>query len=156
MRGQPGHCAPSERPYLLDSVFFAKKKKTFLWPWAPLKSQTSLDCILWAAECWSISGGGPDCCPIWDETRTPRGECRPPAFLLFLSLPLPHCRWQTELHSWSQWGFPGGSDGKESACHAGNMGSIPGLGRSPGEGNGYPLQYSCLGNSMDRGASQWH
>ena len=43
-------------------------------------------------------------------------------------------------------GFPGGSDGKESACNAGDMGLIPGLGRSPREGNGYPLQYSCLGN----------
>ena len=49
-------------------------------------------------------------------------------------------------------GFPGGSDGKESACDAGNPDSIPGLGRSPGEGNGYPPQYSCLENSMDRGA----
>ena len=48
--------------------------------------------------------------------------------------------------------FPGGSDGKESACNAGDRGSIPGLGRSPGEENGNPLQYSCLGNSMDRGA----
>ena len=51
-------------------------------------------------------------------------------------------------------GFPGGSDSKESACNAGNAGSIPGLGRSPVEGNGYPLQYSCLENSMDRGAWQ--
>ena len=42
------------------------------------------------------------------------------------------------------WGFPGGSDGKESACRVGDLGSIPGLGRSPGEGNGYPLQCSCL------------
>ena len=50
--------------------------------------------------------------------------------------------------------FPGGSDGKESACHAGDPGSIPGLGRSPGEGNGNPLQYSCLENSTDRGAWQ--
>ena len=49
-------------------------------------------------------------------------------------------------------GFPGGSDGKESACNVGYPGSIPGLGRSPGEGKGYPLQYSCLENSMDRGA----
>ena len=48
--------------------------------------------------------------------------------------------------------FPGGSDGKESACNAGDQGSIPGLGRSPGVGNGYPLQYSFLENSMDRGA----
>ena len=48
-------------------------------------------------------------------------------------------------------GFPGGSDGKESACSVGDWGSIPGWGRSPGEGNGYPLQNSCLENSMDRG-----
>ena len=48
-------------------------------------------------------------------------------------------------------GFPGGSDGKESACSAGDLGSITGLGRSPGEENGYPLQYSFLGNPMDRG-----
>ena len=47
------------------------------------------------------------------------------------------------------WGFPGGSDGKVSACSAGDPGLIPGLGRSPGEGNDNPLQYSCLGNSMD-------
>ena len=45
--------------------------------------------------------------------------------------------------------FPCGSAGKESACNAGDLGSIPGLGRSPGEGNGYPLQYSGLENSMD-------
>ena len=49
-------------------------------------------------------------------------------------------------------GFPGGSDGEESACNAGDQGSIPGSGRSPGEGNGNALQYSCLENSMDRGA----
>ena len=48
-------------------------------------------------------------------------------------------------------GFPGGSDGKVSAHNAGDLGSIPGLERSPGEGNGNPLQYSCLENSMDRG-----
>ena len=46
-------------------------------------------------------------------------------------------------------GFPGGSAGKESACNVGDLGSIPGLGRSPGEGKGYPLQYSGLENSMD-------
>ena len=49
-------------------------------------------------------------------------------------------------------GFLGGSDGKESGSNAGDLGSIPGPGRSPEEGNGYPLQYSCLENSMDRGA----
>ena len=49
-------------------------------------------------------------------------------------------------------GFPGGSDCKESTCSAGDLGLIPGSGRSPGEGNGNPLQYPCLENSMDRGA----
>ena len=49
-------------------------------------------------------------------------------------------------------GFLGGSEGKESACNAGNPSSIPGSGRSPGEGNGNPLQYSCLENPTDRGA----
>ena len=49
-------------------------------------------------------------------------------------------------------GFPGGSDGKESACNAGDLGLIPEWGRTPGGGNGYTLQYSCLENSMDRGA----
>ena len=49
-------------------------------------------------------------------------------------------------------GFSGGSDHKESACNAEDSGSIPGSGRSSGEGNGYPLLYSCLENSMDRGA----
>ena len=50
------------------------------------------------------------------------------------------------------WGFPCGSVGKESACNAGDLGLIPGSGRSPGEGNGNPLQYPCLENLMDRGA----
>ena len=49
------------------------------------------------------------------------------------------------------WGFPGGSEVKAPASNAGDPGPIPGLGRSPGEGNGNPLQYSCLGNPMDRG-----
>ena len=51
-------------------------------------------------------------------------------------------------------GFSRGSVGKESACNAGGPDSIPGSGRSPGEGHGNPLQYSCLENSMDRGVSQ--
>ena len=51
-------------------------------------------------------------------------------------------------------GFPGGSDSKESSCNAGDLGLIPGLGRSPEEGNVYPLKYSGLENSMDRGAWQ--
>ena len=51
--------------------------------------------------------------------------------------------------------FPGGSDGKESTCNAGDLGLITGLGRSPEEGSGNPLQYSCLENSMDRGETWW-
>ena len=51
-------------------------------------------------------------------------------------------------------GLPCSSDGKESACNAGDLSSIPGSRRNPGEGNGYPLQYSGLENSMDRGAWQ--
>ena len=50
--------------------------------------------------------------------------------------------------------FPCGSGGKESVCNVGDLGLIPGLGRSPGEGNGYPFQYSCLEKPMDRGARQ--
>ena len=57
-------------------------------------------------------------------------------------------------------GFPDSSDGKESTCNAGDLGSAPGMERSSGEGNGNPLQYSCLENHMDRGAWQaivlWH
>ena len=53
---------------------------------------------------------------------------------------------------WLPGGFPGGSEDKASACNVGDLGSISGLGRSPGKGNGNPLQYSCLENSMDRGA----
>ena len=55
---------------------------------------------------------------------------------------------------WRPMGFPSGSDGKESACNAGDPGLIPGSGRSPEEGNGYPLQYSCQENSKDGGASR--
>ena len=56
-----------------------------------------------------------------------------------------------QLDFWSLLGFPGNSNGKASACNEGVLGLIPGSGRSPGEGNGKPLQYSCLENSLDRG-----
>ena len=58
------------------------------------------------------------------------------------------------LTSKTEKGFPGASNSKESACNVGDPGLIPGYGRSPGEGNGNPLQYSFLENSMDRGAWQ--
>ena len=54
----------------------------------------------------------------------------------------------------SQWGFPSSSDGKAPACNAGDRGLILGLGRSPAEGNGNPVQYPCLVNPMDRGVWQ--
>ena len=60
--------------------------------------------------------------------------------------------WINTWHVWGPLGFPGSSDGKESACNAGDQGSIPGSGRSLGEENGNPLQYSCLENPMDREA----
>ena len=62
--------------------------------------------------------------------------------------------WQSSflfIHCDHRRGFPGGSDGKASACNVGDPGSIPGLGRSSGEGNGNPLQYPCLENPMDGG-----
>ena len=61
------------------------------------------------------------------------------------------CECEYECMSVYVLGLPWCSDGKESACSAGALGLIPGSGRSPGEGKGYPLQYSCLENSMDRG-----
>ena len=58
----------------------------------------------------------------------------------------------SSLSKASVWGFPCGSAGKESACNVGNPGLIPELGRSPAEGHGNPFQYSCLENSLARGA----
>ena len=69
-----------------------------------------------------------------------------------LQLVLSEAVWIYFLFPKSESGFPGGSDSKESACNAKDPGSIPRSGRSPGEGNGYRLHYSCLENSMDRGA----
>ena len=80
--------------------------------------------------------------PMWP---IPQGVCFTGAHLP----PLPH--WLLLLGSQTALGFSGGLDGKESACSAGDMGLITRLGISLGEGNGYPLRYSCLENSMDRG-----
>ena len=72
----------------------------------------------------------------------PRGKSKQ---LIFVSVSLKYSSFTLLCE-----GFPGGSDGKKSACSAGDPGSIPGSGRSPGEGNSYPLQYSCLENSVVR------
>ena len=69
-------------------------------------------------------------------------------FVPALSLPF----WSSSSSGYP--GFPGGSDSKASACNVGDLGSIPGLGRSPGEGNDNPFQYSCLENPVDGGAWQ--
>ena len=63
------------------------------------------------------------------------------------------CHWYLDSLAYIS-DFPGGSDGKEYACNAGDPGLIPGSGRSPREGNSNPVQYSCLGNPMDRGVWQ--
>ena len=73
-----------------------------------------------------------------------------PFTLHYPSLKTYNCFFIIFSHYFSQKVFPGGSNGKESACSAGDLGLIPGLERSPGEGNGYPVKYSCL--SIDRGA----
>ena len=72
-----------------------------------------------------------------------------PCSCLFFSLVQSLQPWDLFCYCRDPLGFPGGSAGKESACNVGNPGSIPGLGRSPREGNDYPLQYSGLENSMD-------
>ena len=71
---------------------------------------------------------------------------------LIITLEVNYSTWSAILlQIWNDKGFPGGSEGKESACNAGDLRSIIGLETSPEEGNDYPLQYSCLENSMDRG-----
>ena len=73
-----------------------------------------------------------------------------------LALWIAHCaaKCTTFALNFGSFYFPGNSDSKETACNVGDLGLIPGLGRSPGDWNGYPLQYSYLENSMDRGAWQ--
>ena len=93
----------------------------------------------------TVSPGGKDlgsiCCSFCPrDTHNPSNLVSKAVFLVY--------HFET-LQSYS---FPGGSDGKVSACDAGDPGWIPGLGRSPGERNGNPLQYSCLENPMDGGA----
>ena len=78
--------------------------------------------------------------------------CRWPPSPGALTRPFLRAERQTAFPLLKRHRFPGGSDGKEPSCHVRDPGSIPGSGRSPGEGNGYPLQYFCLENPMDGGA----
>ena len=90
-------------------------------------------------------------CGMWDLPG-PRVEPVTPALEGEFLTPGPPRKWLYLVPTFIWvWGFLGGSDSKESSCNVGDLGWISGSGRSPGKGNGYPLQYSCLGNSMDRG-----
>ena len=120
--------------WLLPSRF--SHVRLFATPWtvpARLLCPWILQAILeWAAISSSRGSSRPR-----DKTWVSWGSCTADRFLI----------------TWVPWGsFPGGSDGKASAYNVGDLGSIPGSGRSPGEENGNPLQHSCLENPVDRGA----
>ena len=82
------------------------------------------------------------CLPVRDSVPLQKGNPSPTHHTLFF--------YSIYSHWTVLWGFPGGSNGKESACSPGDRGSIPGLGKFPGKENGYPLQYSGPENPMDR------
>ena len=120
--------------------------------------------LLTAEGWWGCSGSGGS--GLWGFLPSEEGKRNLISGLLGptsptplpLSTSLPHalpkllfnCSLFSPLHA--SGGFPGGSDDQASACNVGDLGSIPGAGRSPGEGNGNPPQYSCLKNPMDGGA----
>ena len=85
-------------------------------------------------------------------TLCDRTDCSPPGFSVHGILQTRILEWVSMPFSRGHPGFPGGCDGKASACNAGDPGLISESGQSPGEGNGNPLQHSCLENSMDGGA----
>ena len=130
--GVPGHTQPGWRHGVRGHSQMA----------APRHSQTGRDCA------GSRTPGG--WAMLGPKQRST--QLKPPVHYAFLNTHTrarTHTHRQTDIHTM---GFPGGSDGKESACNAGDLGSVLGLGRSPGEENGNPPQYSCLDNTMDRGA----
>ena len=90
--------------------------------------------------------------PSPGDLPNPGIEPGPPALQADAKLPLNHQNLDVVCFRSNDLDFPGDSHGKESACNAGDVGFIAGLGRSPGEGNGKPLQYSCLENPIDREA----
>ena len=96
----------------------------------------------------------PDIYPVYREIEIYKEICSMDLNMYLICICTYTCDIYIHVHIYIYVGFPSGSDDKESACSAGNSGSIPGVGRSCGEGNGYPLQYSGLENSMDRGALQ--
>ena len=107
-------------------------------------------CVIWPGSIRRRQCSEPRrrCCGVVRESRQTHSQ----RLALFIPRYPPGKPDKTEVREEKAGGFPGGSDGKESACNLRDLGSIPQLGRSPGEGNGSRLQYSCLENSMDRGA----
>ena len=103
---------------------------------------------------WALSGTFKEAVAL-SEQNSWLGKSSFPVIPIPFRVPA-ESRWPPKFKVSSEWlqGFPDGSGGKESACDVGDLGSIPGSGRSPGERNGNPLQYSCLENSMGRGAWQ--
>ena len=143
-------------PVNLSFVCVMSYISSFL-PWPPPFLPTPLCSHPGQLRAFLLLSGCPSRQPCVSK-RCPPASCLLPAFSprapSFLSLPFVWILYSCFPFPLllSSEGFPGGSDGKESACNAGDLGSIPGSGRSPGEGNGYPLLNSCLGNPMERGA----
>ena len=131
------------------------------------ESRICTSCIRWGQSFSTFWYFVPGNALLWGPSHVCRMVNSIPTFYLVVQLVRIHlqCR-RPQFDSWAgkfPWwrdrpptpvflGFSGGSDGKESTCNAGDVGSVPGLGRSPGEGHGDPLQYSCLENPMDGGA----
>ena len=117
-----------------------------------------LRCSMWDLQLWQVGSSsltrgqtwGPPALGAWSLSHWPLGKSQSGwSYLKLVSTDSQRVLIYVPLGR--KQGFPSSSVGKESACNAGDLGLFPGSGRSPGEGNGNPLQYSCLENSMDRG-----
>ena len=123
-----------------------------LYPFANCSLRATIRCVVWVISvllCYLLHLEYPPCLLtkillIWHSHHT--------TFPSYLSSGDLHSYIDMALTWIIYWGFLGGSDSKESACNARNLGLTGGSGRSPGEGNGYPLQYACRESFMDRGA----
>ena len=121
-----------------DCFAFFLFLKTFILLFAVHKQMdTRFPFLTFKSKAILSQAAGNLCCPFGDKLR----------YFLEASTASWPCKTPWELDE--MWGFPRGSAGKESACNVGDLGLTPGLGRSPGEGKGYPLQYSGLESSMD-------
>ena len=151
--GSPRGMAPH-----LPSFFSPKIKCIYFWLcWIFIAAQRAVaESRGYSLRCMGFSLW---CLPLLWSTGSvvvAHGLCCSKACGIFLEQGSNLCalNWQWILYLSTTPDFPHSSVGKESTCNAGDPGSVPGLGRSPGEGNGNPLQYSCLENPMDRGAWQ--